>query len=137
MTSGVLQRHFELPPCMLEEFRRSPNRTRSAEGLSSYKSTYICCLRETKLVAGLDIERGGYRQNCFPPECRHYGLVFAISSSYAAKIHRFWQTIDRAAVLTLQSYQNADNKPARGNCSIAVINVYAPTRSNAYRQQTS
>jgi len=96
-------------------------------GLLSYKID-ICCLQETKLVRELDECRDGYRLICFPPECRHYGLGFAVSSSLTASIQRFWQVSDRVAVLTLKLFENSSGS-ARGRGSLAIINVYAPASS--------
>jgi len=77
-------------------------------------------------VKDIDVEENGYRLVCFPPECRHYGLGFAVSSALSVNIQRLWQISDRVAVLTLKLFEKSSGN---GKGTLAVINVYAPASS--------
>jgi len=75
-------------------------------------------LQETKLASGIDVFVEGYRFICPPPECRHYGLGFAVSRKIVDRIDSYSVISDRVAVLKLQTGNRS---------SIGIVGVYAPT----------
>lgn len=101
----------------------------------------ICTLQETKLSTSVDTEENGYRLICPAPECRHYGLGFAVSSKISKNIQKLWILSDRVAVLTLQinpsncgnrnpktcNDSNQTSNTSKPSSTLAIINVYAPT----------
>ena len=62
----------------------------------------ICCLQETKLTNGMDININDHRLICIPTDCRHYGNGFIVSPKWKHNIHKNWKVSDRLAVIQLK-----------------------------------
>ena len=95
--------------------------------LKSYRVD-LCFLQETKLTGSLDTEKDGYRLIALAPQCRHYGLLFLVSSSLSSQIQKYWSLSDRVAVLTINLPSREGNGGTKAS-TLAIINVYAPTSS--------
>ena len=68
-------------------------------------SVDICCLQETKIKKGIDINIKNNRLICFPSEKSHYGNGFLIKSIWKENIHKFWKISERISVLQLKMKQ--------------------------------
>ena len=62
----------------------------------------VCCLQETKIKKGIDINVKNNRLICFPSEKSHYGNGFLIKSIWKENIHKFWKLSERICVLQLK-----------------------------------
>ena len=62
----------------------------------------VCCLQETKIKKGFDINISNNRLICFPTEKSHYDNGFLIKSIWKENIHKFWRVSERICVLQLK-----------------------------------
>ena len=76
----------------------------------------VCCIQETKIKKGTDINLDKDRLIYFPSESRHYGNGFYISQKWMNNIYKFWKVNDRVCVLQLRI------RPDRGTRKTLTIN---------------
>ena len=62
----------------------------------------VCCLQETKIRNGEDINIRNDRLICFTSDCQYYGNGFLISSKWRENIFKCWRVSDRICVLQLK-----------------------------------
>ena len=102
----------------------------------------ICCLQETELTNGMDININDHILICILTDCRHYGNGFIVSPKWKHNIHKYWNVSDRLDVIQLKlrddeyvcEQVNGINirlqkvqKKSNVNKLLTIINVYAPT----------
>ena len=71
----------------------------------------LCCLQETKIKNGCDINKKKHRIICFPTKNEHYGMGFLIHKKWKKFVHKAQTVNDRIAVLQMKADQKQMRKP--------------------------
>ena len=62
----------------------------------------ICCLQETEITNGMDMNINDHRLICIPTGCRHYGNGFVVSPKWKHNILKYWKVSNRLSVIQLK-----------------------------------
>ena len=96
------QRHkFSLGSFNVRGLTKQYKQEQLAHDMINYKLD-ICCLQETKITNGMDININDHRLICIPTDCRHYGNGFIVSPKWKHNIHKYWKVSDRLSVIQLK-----------------------------------
>ena len=63
----------------------------------------VCCLQETKIKDGIDVNVDKHKLITLPTDSPHYGNGFVVSEKWQGNIHRYWKVSDRISVLELDT----------------------------------
>ena len=127
---------FNLATFNVRDLRQEFKRKSLVEDLEKYKLD-VCCLQETKIHEGLDININSNRFICLPSESVHYGNGFLVASKMVSHIHKYWKVSDRISVIQFstkdakhrckQRSEKAKVKQVATRNLISIVNIYAPT----------
>ena len=62
----------------------------------------ICCLQETKISTGSDINISDYRLITLPADIQHYGTGFVVADKWINNISKYWKVSERISVIQLR-----------------------------------
>ena len=97
----------------------------------------ICCLQETKIQEGINVDINEHKILTFESKQKEYGNGFIISKKWKDYMYKFLKVSDRICVLQLRSKEPIYEMKERTDTKITlksnqrylinIINVYAPT----------
>ena len=67
-----------------------------AIGVKNYKLD-LCCIQETKIKVGSDINIGECRLITFSADVQHYGTGFIVAKKWANNISKYWKVSELIA----------------------------------------
>ena len=62
----------------------------------------ICCLQETKMKVGSDVNINEYRLITLPADIPYYGTGFIIAEKWIENISRYWKVSERISVIQIK-----------------------------------
>ena len=79
----------------------------------------VCCIQETKILAGCDENINNHRLICSSTDNKAYGLGFMVHDRWKNNIAKVWKVNERISVIQFKINSKKDH-------IITVINVYGP-----------
>ena len=79
----------------------------------------VCCIQETKILAGCDENINNHRLICLSTDNKAYGLGFMVHDRWKNNIAKVWKVNERISVIQFKINSKKDH-------IITVINVYGP-----------
>ena len=62
----------------------------------------LCCIQETKIKVGSDINIGECRLITFSADVQHYGTGFIVAKKWANNISKYWKVSERISVIQIK-----------------------------------